>query len=265
MRRPDPPVCRFLGASFRCPLDAASWLGGEVVFSVSAGQTGRVKGTRWLGLGIVWGGAVLARTLAAATPIEWEAPEGCPGVQVVHEELQRALGHELGELGGLSRVRGAIVAEAAGYRLTLEVSDAGRRSLRFIHAERCQDLANAAALAIALAIHARPGASDGVLGAEATGVIGPMLQSTSSSVPSARDTIQGSPRMGSPPPSPAAPRHSESPSPWGCASCTTHHSAKAASRPNLSSEALPGSEPAKRGSLSVSEYSKPSTTGASKG
>jgi hypothetical protein len=106
----------------------------------------------------VWGGAVIAPTLAAATPIEWEAPEGCPGAEVVHQELQRALGHELGELGGLSRVRGAIVAEPAGYRLTLEVSDAGRRSLRSIHAERCEDLANAAALAIALAVHAGPDA-----------------------------------------------------------------------------------------------------------
>jgi hypothetical protein len=129
-----------------------------------------VKGTRWLGLGVVWGGAVLARTLAAATPIDWEAPDGCPGVQVVHEELQRALGHELGELGGLSRVRGAIVADSTGYRLTLEVSDGGRRSSRSIHAERCQDLANAAALAIALAVHARPGASADAPGAEAPGV-----------------------------------------------------------------------------------------------
>jgi hypothetical protein len=132
-----------------------------------------VKGWRWLGLECIWGGIVFARTLAAATPIEWDAPEGCPGTEAVYQELQRALGSERGELGSLSRVRGAIVAEPKGYLLTLEVSDAGHRSLRSIRAERCEDLANAAALAIALAVHAAPGASDAGPGPETLGIIEP--------------------------------------------------------------------------------------------
>jgi hypothetical protein len=122
------------------------------------------------GLGIAWAVLALARNLAAAAPIEWEAPDGCPSTQAVYDELQRALGHEPRELGQLSRVRGTIVPEPTGYRLTLEVSDSGRRSLRSIHAEHCEDLANAAALAIALAVHAGPGASDAGPAAEAAGV-----------------------------------------------------------------------------------------------
>jgi hypothetical protein len=130
---------------------------------------------RWRGLGVAgWvvslapallAPALLAPALAAAPPLEWEAPERCPSAQAANEKLREALGHEASELGSVSRVRGVIVAESVGYRLTLEVVDAGRRSLRSFHAERCEDLAGAAALAIALAVHPAAAANDGATGA----------------------------------------------------------------------------------------------------
>ncbi|HTV23026.1 MAG TPA: hypothetical protein VMG12_30265 [Polyangiaceae bacterium] len=108
--------------------------------------------------------ALFAPPLAAApAPIEWEAPEGCPGPDVVLAELRRALDTEVVELGAVLRVRGVVIAEAAvprgaaaatpRFRLTLEVVDERRRSTRSFAAERCDDLARTAALAISLAVH----------------------------------------------------------------------------------------------------------------
>jgi hypothetical protein len=128
-----------------------------------------VTGNRWLGALCCFAWAARA---SAAIPIEWEAPQGCPGTDVVLTELERALGHDPAELGSVSRVRGVVVAagssDGARYRLTLELVDAGTRSSRSFDAERCEDLARAAALAVALAVHARPEAGEGTA-AEASG------------------------------------------------------------------------------------------------
>jgi hypothetical protein len=111
---------------------------------------------RWLALGVVAAISLLAPPLAAA-PIEWEAPEGCPGTDAVLAGLRQALGAELVELGAVSRVRAVVVADAAAtkprYRLTLEVVEGERRSTRSFEAEHCDDLARTAALAISLAVH----------------------------------------------------------------------------------------------------------------
>jgi hypothetical protein len=132
----------------------------RVVFSLPARQTGKVTGKRWL-VALCWFAWVAPA--GAAVPIEWEAPQGCPGTDFVLTELEQALGHGPAELGSVSRVRGVVVAAGSGavrYRLTLELVDAGARSSRSFEAERCEDLARAAALAVALAVHARPGESE---------------------------------------------------------------------------------------------------------
>jgi hypothetical protein len=84
--------------------------------------------------------------------IEWEAPVSCPDTQALYARLSTLLDHDLSALGG-ARVRGVVVGEAVGLRLTLEIVEAGRRSSRVLVADDCNDLFEAAALAIALAVH----------------------------------------------------------------------------------------------------------------
>lgn len=91
-------------------------------------------------------------TAGASALVEWEAPEACPGAAVVFERLSASLGYEPQALGKLSRVRGNVVPSARGYRLSLEVYESGRRSSRWLEAPSCEDLVDAAVLAITLAL-----------------------------------------------------------------------------------------------------------------
>jgi len=122
---------------------------------------------RRLGWGIVSASVLSAAPLAAA-PIEWDAPDGCPGTDSVLADLRQALGSEGIELGAVSRVRGVVVAERPAptprYRLTLEVVAGERRSSRTFEAERCDDLARTAALAISLAVHSSAAESGAAAG-----------------------------------------------------------------------------------------------------
>lgn len=121
----------------------------------------------------------LARTGSAASvasQVEWEAPEGCAGALELHARLSQLLGHEPETLGKLSRVRGSVVKTPSGYRLVLEAFERDRRSSRLFEAARCDDLTDAAALALALAIAPEQagaigaGATSDADGAAATGV-----------------------------------------------------------------------------------------------
>ena len=99
--------------------------------------------------------AGLTRPALAQSPaalVEWEAPEACPGAASVYERLTLALGYEPQTLGKLSRVRGVVVPHGAGYQLSLEVFEVGRRSSRWMEAASCEDLVDAAVLAITLAL-----------------------------------------------------------------------------------------------------------------
>jgi hypothetical protein len=99
--------------------------------------------------------AGLGRTALAQSPpslVEWEAPQACPGAASVYERLTVALGYEPQTLGKLSRVRGVVVPHGAGYQLSLEVFEGGRRSSRWMEAASCEDLVDAAVLAITLAL-----------------------------------------------------------------------------------------------------------------
>lgn len=84
--------------------------------------------------------------------VEWDAPEPCPGAFDVFGRLAAVLGYEPDTLGKLSRVRGSVVRTRAGFRLVLEAFERDRRSSRVVEAARCEDLADAAAIAIALAM-----------------------------------------------------------------------------------------------------------------
>jgi hypothetical protein len=98
------------------------------------------------------GAARTASASGAAALIEWDAPEACLGALDVYARLSSVLGYEPETLGKLSHVRGSVVRTANGYRLVLEAFEQGRRSSRLFEAARCDDLGDAAALAIALAL-----------------------------------------------------------------------------------------------------------------
>jgi len=100
--------------------------------------------------------ALLANTAQAFTSssIEWDAPATCPNAAALSERLGTLLGEDAGALGGVTRVRAVVSKEAAGYRVVLEVAEAERRSSRAFSAQDCADLMEAAALAIALTVHA---------------------------------------------------------------------------------------------------------------
>jgi len=102
------------------------------------------------------GGAALAhaRALAPSTLIEWEAPQGCPDVDTVYERLSTVLGRAPSDLGVFRQVRGAIVEAPPAWQLTLVMFDGKQNRSRLISAPRCADLAEAAAVAIALALDA---------------------------------------------------------------------------------------------------------------
>lgn len=93
-----------------------------------------------------------AAASSVASLIEWDAPESCGGALEVYARLSAVLGDEPEQLGKLSRVRGTIVRSDAGYRLTLEAFERGRRSTRLFEAASCEQLIDASALAIALAM-----------------------------------------------------------------------------------------------------------------
>jgi hypothetical protein len=106
----------------------------------------------------VWGALValsVARAAFASTAaslIEWDAPAACRGALDVYGRLSSVLGEEPETLGRLSHVRGSVVQTPKGYRLVLETLEQGRRSSRLFEAASCDDLVDAAALAIALAM-----------------------------------------------------------------------------------------------------------------
>lgn len=99
--------------------------------------------------------AVLSPARAdAATPqwrLEWDAPSNCPDSHALYERVRERLGDEA-IAGELPRVRAAIVPIGNGHRLDLDIEEGGRRSSRVISGDDCDELADAAVLAITLAL-----------------------------------------------------------------------------------------------------------------
>lgn len=134
------------------------------------------------------------RTAAASAPtqtvLEWDAPAGCPSGDALQQSLVDSLGEPL-HFGRLDHVRGAIERRASEWLLRLELVEAGRERTRFISAERCADLADAAALAIQLAVTSvSPPATQGALGAEQTSATESLGIASAPHPDAARDTGQ---------------------------------------------------------------------------
>jgi hypothetical protein len=115
-------------------------------------------------LGAVLGVAAARPSSAAAEPspsgarsaefLTWRAPVGCSTAAAVRERVSELLGEPELDLRHVQRVEGRVTEAASGWTLHLTVVDAHGRRERRLASDQCQDLAEAAAVAITLAFEA---------------------------------------------------------------------------------------------------------------
>lgn len=89
-------------------------------------------------------------------PFEWQAPPTCPDRSAVLARLASVDPTRTQDWTPLNSVRGKVQRESNGLRLDLEIdSQSGRKEKRLYRSHSCVDLAEAAALAIALLLDSR--------------------------------------------------------------------------------------------------------------
>ncbi|MCA9650416.1 MAG: hypothetical protein KC501_10940 [Myxococcales bacterium] len=87
--------------------------------------------------------------------LQWSAPPQCPDADALLEAIDRALGEVDDDERRAVEVRGELQAQAPeGYRLRLTL-DGGRSGTRELRGSSCEELSEAAALVIAMAIDPR--------------------------------------------------------------------------------------------------------------
>jgi hypothetical protein len=99
--------------------------------------------------------ALWSAPAAAQAPVslDWQAPPGCPGPEPVLEKLTELVGPEPLAASRYHTIRGRIGADSRlGWRLVLELSDGEGTRERTLSARKCEDLASAAAVALALVL-----------------------------------------------------------------------------------------------------------------
>ena len=89
---------------------------------------------------------------AGTLTFSWQAPAGCPSRGQVSGEIARLLGGEIRVPQGGDITARAAVEHGLTWSLAMDTELAGRLGRRSLEAASCQDLANAAALIIALMI-----------------------------------------------------------------------------------------------------------------
>jgi hypothetical protein len=89
---------------------------------------------------------------AGTLTFSWQAPTGCPSRGQVSGEIARLLGGEIRVPQGGDITARAAVEHGLTWSLAMDTELAGRPGRRSLEAASCQDLANAAALIIALMI-----------------------------------------------------------------------------------------------------------------
>jgi len=89
---------------------------------------------------------------AGALTFSWQAPAGCPSRDEVSAEIARLLGGSIRIPRGGDIKASAVVAHGPTWSLAMETELAGRPGRRSLEAASCQDLADAAALIVALMI-----------------------------------------------------------------------------------------------------------------
>jgi hypothetical protein len=107
---------------------------------------------------LAWGASVAAAAEGAPAPnVAWDAPRECPDLAAVSARLEDVLGGELSNFGRDWQVSGRVSGSAGRWMLVLELREpggavsAGPRQ-RVLRAQRCDELVEAAAVAIAIAL-----------------------------------------------------------------------------------------------------------------
>lgn len=107
-------------------------------------------------------GAILVGGLGHAAPsregaveLEWRAPRGCPDADRVLATIDRLVGPRASSTGSTepwARVRAVVHAQPEGFRMELHTQHGGATEQRTLAAPRCDALADAAALIVAVAL-----------------------------------------------------------------------------------------------------------------
>ena len=86
--------------------------------------------------------------------VTWPKLAGCPDRAALERRVEQQLGRKLGDAAEPLAVEAAIAVGAHDYTLSLRTSRANERGQRTLKATSCPELADAAALVIALSLHA---------------------------------------------------------------------------------------------------------------
>jgi hypothetical protein len=136
-----------------------------------------------------------------ALDLSWTAPPACPGRDAVLAEVRRLLGGRSGK-GGRLAVDALVTAADGGYRLRITTRGDGGERARMLAAPTCGELADAAALIIALGLDPQAVAASGT--AAPPGSARPDPSSAPASAPSGTGPTPAPPAP-SPPGAPAPP------------------------------------------------------------
>lgn len=104
-----------------------------------------------------WAALWVWAAVAPADPgleLRWEAPPGCPSAAEVRARVVRLVGEEAARAARLT-AQGTVRAEAGKWRLELDLSGETGGGQRSLTAGRCEELAEAGALVIAIAVDPR--------------------------------------------------------------------------------------------------------------
>lgn len=111
-------------------------------------------------------------TPASAQPtarlvLSWSAPPGCPTREAIQARVDALLGGQASSstVAG-ARANGQVERTSSGYRLLLRMGPGDGQSSRVIDAGTCEELAGAAAIAIALLARSTAGATTGSAGTD---------------------------------------------------------------------------------------------------
>jgi hypothetical protein len=150
----------------------------------------------WLSTGLVvlgWTSSVSAQP-AERLALTWSAPAGCPSAENVQARVSGLLGGDASAARVADvRAAGQVERVDGGFRLLLSMGIAGAPSSRVIEARTCDELAGAAAIAIALL------ARSTLSGPSATSGEGPPASSPSTSAQESAQTPSPAPTTPAPP------------------------------------------------------------------
>jgi hypothetical protein len=104
---------------------------------------------------------------AAEERLSWDAPRGCPGVEAVRAAVSAVAGSRNIHFGPLRSARGRVERAGSEWRLSLELVVGSRRRSRILTAPSCEDLVQAAGVAIALAFDTSLDEADDAAGSAA--------------------------------------------------------------------------------------------------